>query len=351
MQNLPTLSVCAAIIALAGCGGSQGPMPSGLSTQTRGRESGKSWMLPEAKRTKELLYISDQATDHVYVYDYKTRRLLGRLNGFYKPAGQCVDANGDVWITDSTAEAVVRYAHGALRRSKRIRTIGLPNSCSIDPTHGNLAVSDSSTPRNKGSKIEVFDATGKRKVYSSKSCQRIVQVGYDNTGNLYVSGSPSDYSSHVCELPYGGAALEQISIDKTIVVPAGVMWDGKYITFTDRLYAFNYTAIYQAEPNGSGGLHVVGQTDFQGGKNSCKFTNLIQPFIVGSQNTPSNNQQGNAVVAGNNECFYGSGDAFQYWSYPGGGTPTHTVFDGPTDPSGQSVSIATSGQRRSSLKR
>lgn len=323
----------------AGCGGWQPP----LGAHGALAQGGASWMLPEAKRTKELLYISDQGTDHVYVYNYKTRRLLGRLNGFYKPAGQCVDSQGDVWITDSTAEAVVEYAHGAQRRTRRIRTIGLPNSCSIDPTSGNLAVSDLSTPQKKGSKIEIFDLTGKTKVYSSKSCQSIVQVGYDNQGNLYVSASSLESSSYVCELPHGGSALAQIPIDKSIRVPGGVMWDGQYMAFTDRLYAFDYTAIYQAEQTSSGGLHVVGETDFLGsGNGDCRLTGLFQPFIVGSQNTPSNRQQGNTVVSINTYCDYGSGYAFLYWPYPTGGGPTHTLFDGPIDPSGQSVSIATS---------
>jgi hypothetical protein len=337
---------CVAAAMLAGCSGSQPPigapgaMPQAFANATHD-DRGKSWMLPEAKGTKELLYISDQGTHHVYVYKYKTRRLLGRLNGFYAPAGQCVDSKGDVWITDSTAEAVVEFAHGALRRTKRIRTIGLANSCSIDPTSGGLAVSDANTPHG-GSQIEIFDLTGKRKVYSNTSCQNIVQVGYDIDGNLYVSASSQASSSYVCELPHGGNALGQIPIDKAIRTPGGVMWDGQYITFTDRLYSFNYTAIYQAEPNSSGGLHVVGETVFQGGgSGDCKFSDIVRPFIVGNQNTPSNNAQGNAVVGSNDECHYGSGYAFSYWVYPNGGDPTHTLFDGPIDPSGEAVSIAT----------
>ena len=339
------LGICAAAL-LAGCGGSPPPIGApGAMPQTSAvamrAERGTSWMLPEAKRAKELLYISDQSTHHVYVYNYKTRRLLGRLNGFYAPGGQCVDSKGDVWITDSTAEAVVEFAHGAQRRTQRIRTIGLSNSCSIDPTSGDLAVSDVSTPHG-GSKIEIFDFTGKRKVYSNTSCQRIVQVGYDIDGNLYVSASSQASTSYVCELPHGGQALDQIPIDKAIRTPGGVMWDGQYITFTDRLYSFDYTAIYQAEPNSSGGLHVVGETVFQGGgSGNCKFTDIVQPFIVGNQNTPLNNEQGNAVVGSNDQCHYGSGYAFSYWAYPAGGDPTHILFDGPNDPSGEAVSIAT----------
>jgi len=331
------------VALLAGCGGSQPPigapgaMPQSRAIATHAARGG-SWMLPEVRRAKELLYISDQATDYVYVYDYKTRRLLGRLHGFYKPAGQCVDSKGDVWITDSTAEAAVEYAHGAKRHMNRIRTLGLANSCSIDPTSGNLAVSNAITPRG-GSNIEVFSFTGKRKVYSNSACQGIVQVGYDNNGDLYVSASSQESSAYVCELPHGAGRLVTVSIDKSIVRPGGVMWDGKYIAFTDSLYAFDYTAIYQAQPTSSGGLKVVGETDFKGCDGGLTF--ITQPFIVGSKNTPSNDQQGNAVVASNELCGFGStGYEFSYWAYPEGGDPTHTLFDAPINPAGEVVSIA-----------
>jgi hypothetical protein len=90
---------------------------------------------------------------------------------------------------------------------------------------------------------------------------------------------------------------------------------------------------------------VVGETEFRGrGSGDCKFTNIAQPFIVGNQNTPSNTQQGNAVVGGNDECFYGSGYAFEYWAYPSGGDATHTLFNGPLNPDGEAVSIATSSR-------
>jgi hypothetical protein len=116
------------------------------------------------------------------------------------------------------------------------------------------------------------------------------------------------------------------------------MWDGKYITFTDEDY-HGASAIYQMKPTKSGGLDIVGTTVFGG---SCDdYTSLTQPFIVGTKNTPANDHQGNAVVAGNPLCHVSSNYSFSYWSYPAGGSPTHTLFDSPNDPVGQSVSIGT----------
>jgi hypothetical protein len=87
---------------LVGCGGSQtamsgtvpGTVPFGLQSH------GESWMAPQAPKIRKPLYISDMSSDDVYVYNYKTGSLVGRLTGFYIPSGQCVDAKGDVWITD-----------------------------------------------------------------------------------------------------------------------------------------------------------------------------------------------------------------------------------------------------------
>ncbi len=161
------------------------------------RDRDGSWMLPEARTTKELLYISDATTEHVYVYNYLTRRLLGRLDGLYQPSGQCVDASGNIWIADSMAEAVVEYTHGTVRYSNRLRTLGRPNGCSVDPTSGSLAVSIGLTKRGT-STIEVFDLTGRHNVYAGSEGQKIQQVGYDNHGNLYVAAASLDFSAAVC---------------------------------------------------------------------------------------------------------------------------------------------------------
>jgi hypothetical protein len=62
------------------------------------------------------------------------------------------------------------------------------------------------------------------------------------------------------------------------------------------------------------------------------YTHVIQPFIVGSKNTPINDEQGNIVAGANEFC---SAD-FRLWHYPSGGTPfkSFTFQSG-----GQAVSI------------
>lgn len=295
--------------------------------------AGSSWMLDEAKKTKELLYVSDAYTRHVYVYNYKTGALLGRLHGFFQPSGQCVDGNGDIWIADYAGESIVEYAHGGIKPIKSMRTTGQPDGCSVDPTTGNLAVSNFTTPSG-GSDIEVFAASGKTD-YSSQDCyDNLYEPGYDKQGNLLVEGTnPSDLATNICELPHGGNALETLSLNQSIHQPAGVMWDGKYITLTDVNYD-SATAVVQVQQTGSD-LTVVNATILD---NTCGPYNIVfQPFIIGKQNTPKNAEQGSVVVGPNAECE----NDFLYWAYPTGGSPTKTLFGSPRAPAGQSVSIAT----------
>ena len=82
---------CVAVAMLAGCGGSQPPIgATGATAQTstiatRG-DRAKSWMLPEAKYVKKLLYISNiSGSKSVQVYDYKTQTQVGSLGGFTYP--------------------------------------------------------------------------------------------------------------------------------------------------------------------------------------------------------------------------------------------------------------------------
>lgn len=145
---------CAAIAILAGCGGSQTQFnPSGATQsvapflQRNGAmavhpDHSRSWMAPEAKRDT-LLYISDVGTNDVYVYAYPTGIFLGTLTGFSGPEGECVDKTGDVFIANYAASDILEYAHGGTSPIATLSDPGyLPESCAIDPTTGNLAVTN-----------------------------------------------------------------------------------------------------------------------------------------------------------------------------------------------------------------
>jgi hypothetical protein len=136
---------CLAAASLPGCGGL--PFDSAQAAaipQSRaiaGRVDGRgSWMSPSAERA-DLLYISDAKSAEVYVYRLRDLKLSGTLAGFSYPGGECSDGRGNVWITD--ASRIVEYAHGG---TSPISVLSDPNvyavSCSVDPSSGNLAVTN-----------------------------------------------------------------------------------------------------------------------------------------------------------------------------------------------------------------
>ena len=61
-----------------------------------------------------------------------------------------------------------------------------------------------------------------------------------------------------------------------------------------------------------------------------------QPFVAGAKNTPLNRIQGTAILGGNVQCL----GRFDIWHYPAGGEPHTTLQSPPTQPFGQSISIA-----------
>ncbi|HEV3092130.1 MAG TPA: hypothetical protein VGX91_11895 [Candidatus Cybelea sp.] len=348
------LSVGVMVALLAGCAtpgalpqraGSIALAPGGLLAMTTPRyaampqqpDLGRSWMDPSAKTIKELLYISDHHTNDVYVYDYKSGRAVGKLTGFHDPYGQCVDAKGDVWVANFSGFSVVEYAHGGSRPIKKLSTNGHAIGCSVAP-QGDLSVANMTTPSGAGD-IQLWkNASGTPSSYSNAQyCYYLWPPGDDNYGNMFVE---TDATNYACELYYGGSQGLMTGNSpfgrSTIDFPGGSMWDGQYLTFTDQEYGGgSTTAVYQTLEVPCGGLTVIGTTVL---KDTCHGTDVdvVQPFVVGTSNTPVNGTQGMVVVGGNLSCHH----RFDYWSYPAGGNPAKTLKSAPQEPYGASVSIA-----------
>jgi hypothetical protein len=288
-----------------------------------------SWMSPAAKSIKKLLYVAGAITNTVYVYDYKTRNLVGELTGFDQPSGECVDKNGDIWITNWQGMTVSEYAHGGSTPIATLNTQTFQTACSVDPTTGNLAL---------GTFYGTLDiwkkARGMPANYASSLCPTLWGPGYDDKGNLFVEAASTGSAIFVCELPHGGSSLQIVAFNQTIHYGADVMWDGKYIALADQSFGgFELTAgVYQAKLNASGGLTLMGSTKLA---DPCGNSEVIQPFIVGRRNTPNNRRQGNAVTGSNNSCLAN----VDLWAYPAGGTPRHVINAPDNVTHGSAVSI------------
>jgi hypothetical protein len=331
-------STCCGLFAiavlLAACGGSNQNSMLPVSAQAMRSAQEKSWMSPLGAKKSKLLYVSVLNGDSVDVYDYPSGTHVGTLTGFSSPAGQCVDAKGDVYIANSGDGVVDEYAHGGTKPIKTYTTSGDAFGCSVN-ADGDLAVTDFLGASYSPGSVTVFpNGSGKGVVYDNPTdCYYIWPAGYDDKGNLVMIGEThASETVTFCALLKGSKSLTTLTASGfTIYSPDSTMWDGKHIALGDQqLGGGLQSGVVEATLSGSTltshGNVVLSDT--------CDgdYTHVIQPFIIGGKNTPVNDKQGFAVAGGNEFC---SAD-FRLWHYPKGGSPVKSF----TFPSGgQSVSI------------
>jgi hypothetical protein len=283
-------------------------------------------------RGPSTLAVSDLTDNQAWLYS----KTLTTLTGFSQPYGQCVDKEGDTWITNFGSNSVVEYARGGTEEINSLSTSGNSIGCSVSP-NGDLAVANFSSASGYGN-VQVFkNAAGAPTTYSNENDYDFWPPGYDDKGNLFVEAETAN-GVGVAELPAGGSSLQPVSLNQAIYYPGGVVWDGKYITLTDQDAGGNpsspATTIYQMSETGSDGLSVVGSTSLQDSCNGSQV-DVVQPFIAGKKNTPSNRKQAGLVIGGNLSCE----NELDVWAYPDGGQPLGIAKEAPVSPTGQSISI------------
>ena len=311
------LSISLAAAVLAACGGSSQPpigapgaMPQS-SAITQHADRGGSWMLPEAK-SGDLLYIASTPifpNGAVYVYTYPQGKLVGTLTGFAEPFGECTDSAGDVFIvassstSSSSSSTIYEYAHGGTSPIATLTDPVAALGCAVDSTTGNLAAS--------GDGVAIFQhASGNPTIYHSSEFH-FYYCGYDNKGNLYLSGTNGHYGdqAELIRLASGSSEFEQINLNEKIytntLLPS-VQWDGKHMTITsypDR----KPLLIYRLHISGSIAT-IVGTTEVSSSKNNYHGQTRIQ---------------GDTIV-GTGYAKRGNENAF-FWRYPSGGAARREI--------------------------
>lgn len=260
---------CVAAALVTSCAGPQTPGPALPLTP--------STVLPVARQA--LLYVSDTVTSDVYVFSYPKGKLQQTLTGFADPAGECVDAAGDVFIANTGGSNIIEYAHGGTTPIATLKDDGyFPVGCSIDPTSGDLAVTNFTTTGSAPGDVAIYKkAKGRAKRhYVDPSLNQVLLCGYDPSGNLFVDGMTQSYGTVVAELAHGAASLRDITLDRTIGNPGGVQWDGKHVAIGDQ----SSNTIYQLRVKG-GKAKTVGSTQLGGATMVFQFwidgTKVIGP--------------------------------------------------------------------------
>ncbi|MGC9992201.1 MAG: hypothetical protein ABSD52_07400 [Candidatus Cybelea sp.] len=309
-----------AIALLAACGGAQTStaraLPPNAASVGHVAAHGKSWMLPEAKN-EDLLYVSNVYT--ITAYSYPAGKLVGTLSDFDKPYGLCVDAKGDVFVTDSVFAKIYEYPHGG---TKPIRTLSdpeyVPYGCAVDPTSGNLAVMNYSDSGAREGDLAIYHkARGYPKSYISYGFYYYYYGGYDPEGNLYIDGC-NDYCENFefAELPKGKNVLKGILINQ-VTFPGGVQWDGKYIAIGNES-----TGTIDQFTIANGESTLEGSTSLDG-------IGIFGQFAIDGANV---------VVP--NQFDVGSGSNVLYYAYPAGGSSTQTLTKGVFYPFATAISLA-----------
>lgn len=309
-----SLPVCVAI-GLAGCGSPMQTTPSVAPALAQ---------RPDADRKFDLLYVSNLA-GNVTVYRYWQHTFLRLLTGFKQPRGECVDATGNVFVTDSRLEKIREYAHGGTTAIGVLKDRGYqPYSCSVDPTTGNLAVANYQAGSRGEGGIAIYPhAEGPPKIYGPiKYLPNPVAVGYDNQGNLLIA-SLLAYSSYAYAsfalLPKGSQSFILVnlpSLTTSIFADVtSVQWDGQYWAIADNDSIFRYAITSSGKSTYEGTVRLSGLGYQQG-----------QFWIL-------HGTAGSQIVG----ASWGS-NAVSYWHYPAGGSAIDSITTFLNEPYGVTVS-------------
>lgn len=297
-----------------------------------------SWMRPGASK-QWLLYVSngDGSTVDIYNYHSKKHELYGQLTGFDHPLGLCVDSAGNVYVDDLDDSEIDEYAHGGTTPIAFVSdSYGRPNGCAVDPSSGNIAVSNEFNQSDAGGNIVVFSGglSGYETEYGGKNIDldSVEPPAYDANGNLFFQGNTYSTQPVFVELPAGSSAMVQLS-GLTIGETAAVEWDGKYIDVVDRDYKNESVAAIDRVTVSGSAVTVVSTTvltdDCYG---SYDYASVAQPYIGRTGG------RANMIVAGNTDvnCPH----RVDFWKFPKGGKPKRVLPPGiaPTSPWGTTVS-------------
>lgn len=292
-----------AMALLTGCGTSSQKLtpsqPLSSSQATVDARTG-SWMLPEAS-SENLLYVTNYS--YVSVYTYPEGKLVGTLKKFVSAVGECVDAKGDVFVTNFHPHGVYEYAHGGTKRVAffKVTTIG-PVGCAINPKNGDLAISGFS------SYVEIYKgAQGKPGTVNDPNMVSNQFDTYDSNGDLFVLGLRTfSGTQQLSELPSGSVHFKTINPDAALYADGGIQWNKGYLA---AISDSRHPSIYQLEVNGST-ARKVGATPLD------KPAYIVLQYFI----------DGSTVVVPNLERSHASN--VLYYNYPVGGQPIFALTEG-----------------------
>jgi hypothetical protein len=340
-MNKRSLLLLAAASALAACamqssGANFGALPRSQSKIiAQHRVHGRSWMLPQATG-QDLVYVADVGTFYdqgVYVYSYPQ----GKKVGFIQPdedtySGLCADNQGNVWVLTWAMNGQAfysKYAHAETQPVTTIIASGVPSSCAVDPSTGNLAIAnfeDFDVSRSRGDVAIYQGAQGKPEVYYDNSIIHYNFCAYDGKSNLYADGN----GDLINELARNSGTFRHIYFNKKIT-PGSLQWNGGSLAITVVGGAKGPIRTDRVTVKGSG-AQITGTTIQQTYHNEGEYLEL--GFSI----------QGKAI-AGPGPGSAGPEGELYFWPYPAGGKAAKTIA-APTYSNFYAAAFSAAGQER-----
>jgi hypothetical protein len=312
--------------------------PANVSRAARSAPAARSWISPGGGK-QWLLYVSDESSNTVDIYNYRAKpgKLFGQITGLTHPLGQCVDSAGNVYVTAFRDNEILEYAHGGITPvAAAYDYYGRPDGCAVDPTTGNIAVTNSVTLSTQGNILVFSGGLGGNQTLYYGSDQQIDTYdppAYDPQGNLFFEGYTFSAQAIFGELPAGSSTMQLIS-GLNLTEPAAVQWDGAYIAAVDPNYQNSgVAAIYRVTVSGSAAtvVRTTVLTDTCTGS-GYNYASIYQPYIGGTT------RKLNTVVSGNTSVT--CSNRLNFWNYTTGGNPKRVMPAdiSPVTGSGTSVS-------------
>jgi hypothetical protein len=213
--------------ALTGHGGL---IPGPASSEAAHRPS---WISPDVKNASAVLFVGDFKAGNVDLFTLPGLNPAGTITGLTYPDGMCADRHGNVWLAAvGSYPKVYEFSHTGNTLQTWPDTAGYPSDCAIDPTTGNLAVSNFDSQQSGSGFVQIYrHARGRPHVYSGGNIFEYLGVTYDSSGNLFADGCSVTFCTsggtfQLAELPKGGSSFEPISLSGgTIYFPGALLWD------------------------------------------------------------------------------------------------------------------------------
>jgi sugar lactone lactonase YvrE len=272
--------------------------------------------------TGNLLYASDFYGNRVRVYT--TDGVWQRDIGVQQPGALAIDGAGNVWVARQNAGVVAQFSpSGAAMNTIQMAAGARPSALDFDAATNQLLVGDEGPDMNikcyallgvpaqvgtfgvQGGYLDT--STGIKGQVGDKRFTRVVGIGKDAAGNLYVLNNAWG----------GGWDLGRNgSTDLHAYSPAGALqW---------QLQALNFEAAAAPDPATDGARFYSGNTIYAGTASGTFVANTIDPFSYPSDPRLNINDYqrgqhfGQLVVVGGNRILVASGqnpDAFNFYHF------------------------------------